>query len=67
MVLLKQSMHDEEITLEYINTTVNVRFSVFLENIGAAMFCLRKNNDPEIRHFLVVLYDQCDPLEFEYS
>ena len=37
-------MHDEEITLEYtcINTTVNVRFSVLGENMGTAMFCLRK-------------------------
>ena len=36
--------------------------------MGAAMFCLRKkNNDPEICHFLIVLYDQCAPLEFEYS
>ena len=35
--------------------------------MGAAMFCLRENSDPEICHFLIVLYDQCAPLEFEYS
>ena len=25
-----------------------------------------KNNDPDICHFLIVLHDQCAPLDFEY-
>ena len=34
--------------------------------MDATMFLFRKKNDSEICHFLIVLYDKCAPLEFEY-
>ena len=59
-------MHEEEITLEYINTTVNVRFS-FLGKIvcNHALHDIKINN-PEICHFSIVLHDQCASLDFGY-
>ena len=53
---------------KYINTTVNVRFSLFGNICGSNHALLEaKINDPEICHFLIVLHDQCASLDYDYS
>ena len=40
----------------------------FLGKYGCSHVLLEKKiNDPEICYFLIVLCDQCAPLDFEYS